>query len=275
MSRFRRAIAVAAVAGGLVAASGVAAQGAAAPTITIAAKSAFPVVTGDVLVVFHAPGIAVRLSTAHIHGKISGAAAGEVVRLLAQRFPFRQAPAHIGAVTLTSATSTYSFAVTPTLATRYQVEVFANSTATMPVATSAVSTVFVSNIMVPSGFTACSRPVCRERLRIQEFVPASALRTEITKRWFFYFGLTLSRTMRPPPPRFLTLDTHATISRSAQTSIRSFVVTIAWSFRIGNEGFFPALNFCNRDTEATDGLGLPGHHSCGVNRISATIPYLG
>jgi hypothetical protein len=272
VARFRNGIAVFALAGGLAAAGGLPALAAPAvpPTVTIAAKSFFPPVTGDVFVLFHAPA---RFSRAQIHGTISGASSGEVARLFARTFPFRHAPVRVGAVTLTRATSAYSFTVTPSLATRYQVEVFANGTSTMPLASSAVRIVFVSNLMVPSGFSfgSCSRPVCRQKIRVVEFVPPSTLRTEISKRWFFYFGLSLS----PTPPRFLTLDTHATISRPVRVSSGSFAVTITWSFRIGNSGFTPAVNFCNKDTESTDGLGLPGHHSCGASRISATIEYLG
>jgi hypothetical protein len=269
---FRNGIAVVALAGGLAAVGGLPALAAPAvpPTVTIAAKAFFPPVTGDVFVLFHAPA---RFSRAHIHGTISGASSGEVARLFAQ--PFRKAASPVAAVTLTAATSTYSFTVAPTLATRYQVKVFANSTATTPLALSAVRTVFVSNLMVPSPFIRCSRPVCREKIRVVEFVPPSTLRTEISKRWFFYFGLNLSPTMVPPPPKFLTLDTHATISRPVRVSAGSFAVTISWSFRIGNDGFNFNDNFCNRDTESTDGLGLPGHHSCGASRISATIEYLG
>jgi hypothetical protein len=226
------------------------------------------VVTGDVWVLFRdAP----KGNRAHIHGKISGASSGEVARLFAQTFPFRHPPVRAGAVTLTHAISAYSFTVVPSLATRYRVEVFANGTSTTPLASSAVSTVFVSNLMVPS-FGSCSRPVCRQKVRVVEFVPPSTLRTEIAKRWFFYFGLTLSPT---PPPKFLTLDTHATISRSVRISAGSFAVTISWSYRVGSGHPNAIVNFCNKDTERTDGLGLPGHHSCGAGRISATIPYLG
>lgn len=272
VGRFRNGIAVVVLAGGLAAVGGLPALAApaVAPTVTIAAKSFFPPVTGDVFVVFHARA---RFSRAHIHGTISGARSGEVARLFAQAF--RKAASPIAAVTLTRATSTYSFTVAPTLATRYQVKVFASSTATTPLAISAVRTVFVANLMVNSPFQKCSRPVCRQKIRVVEFVPPSTLRTEISKRWFFYFGLALSPTMEPPPPKFVTLDTHAAISRPVRTSAGSFAVTISWSFRIGNDGFNTALNFCNKDTESTDGLGLPGHHSCGANRVSATIEYLG
>ena len=270
VARFRSGIAVVVLAGGLVAASGLPALAAPAvvPTVTIAAKSLFRPVTGDVFVVFNAG----RFSKAQIHGRISGAAKGDVAALFAQPFPFKNPPRRVSSVPLTTP---YSVSVIPTLATRYRVEVFANSTSTSPLAKSAVVTVFVANKMTLSGLKACSRPVCSQRIRVQEQVPASTLRVEISKRWFFYFGLNLSPTTTPPPPRVLTLDTHATISRSTQTGARTFVVTISWSFRIGRNGFNFNFNFCNKDTEATDGLGLPGHHGCGNPRVSASAAYLG
>ena len=273
VARFRNGIAVVVLAGGLVAASGLPALAAPAapPTVTIAAKSLFRPVTGDVFVVFNAG----KFANAQIHVSISGAARGDVATLFAQPFPFKSPPAHAGSVTLTGSTLSHSFTVTPTLATHYQVEVFANNTSTTALAHSALSTVFVANKMALSGLKACSRPVCRQKVSVQEQVPASTLRNEISKHWFFYFGLNLTTTGTPPPPRVLTLDTHATISPSTRTGARTFVRTISWSFRIGNDGFFFNFNFCSRDTEATDGLGLPGHHGCGAPRISATVGYLG
>jgi hypothetical protein len=77
------------------------------------------------------------------------------------------------------------------------------------------------------------------------------------------------------PLRPGVLDTHATISRATRTSVGSFARTISWSFRIGNDGYNFLPGLCTKDTEATDGLGLPGHHGCGNSKISATVGYLG
>ena len=32
---------------------------------------------------------------------------------------------------------------------------------------------------------------------------------------------------------------------------------------------------CSKDTEAADGIGLPGHHGCGAERVLSSAPYLG
>jgi hypothetical protein len=253
------------------AASGLPALAVTTPTVTIAAKSVLRPVTGDVFVVFNAG----KFAKAQIHGSISGAAPGDVARLFVQPFPFRSPPASAGSVTLTRSSSPYSFTVIPTLATRYRVELFANSTSTTPLATSAVSTVYVANLQTAAGVKACSRPVCRETVRVTEVVPASALRDEIAKPWYFYFGLNLSPTRTPPPPRFATLDTRATISRAIAGGARRFMRTISWSFRVGRDGYSFIWTTCSKDTEARDGLGLPGRHGCGARRVSATAEYLG
>jgi hypothetical protein len=272
VARFRNGIAVVALAGGLVAAGGLPALAAPAapPGVTITATSSLKPVTGDVFVVFTAG----KFSTAQIHGLFSGAR-GEVIRLLAQPFPFKTAPVSAGSVTLNRATGSYSFTVTPTLATRYRVALYQNSTSTTALAASTLKTVYVSNLMTASRLRSCSRPVCHQSVRVEEVVPASTLRDEISKHWYFYFGLNLSATGTPRPPGFATLDTHATISAPVAGGARRFTRTIIWSFRIGRDGYSFIWTACSKDTEATDGLGLPGHHGCGNPRVSARAAYLG
>ncbi len=278
LGRFRSGIAVGVLTGGLV--GGLATVGAlpalaataARPGITVAAKSLFKPVTGDVFVVFDAG----KFAKAQIHGSISGAARGEVVRLFAQPFPFKNAPARAGSATLASPSASYSFTVIPTLATRYRVALYPNSTSATALAATTIRTVYVADLQAAALTPkTCARPVCRESLRIEEVVPASTLRDEITKHWYFYFGLSLSPTKAPPPPKFLTLDTHATISAPVPGGARRYTRTISFSFRIGRDGYDWAWNECTRDTEATDGLGLPGHHGCGAPRISSSTVYLG
>lgn len=102
---------------------------AAGPAITIAATSRINPVPGYVLVEYRG-GAGAR---ARIHGIITGAAAGEVATLYAQPFPYAKAPAVVGSTAISAAgPAAYSFTVTPTLATRYQVELFAGQTATRP-----------------------------------------------------------------------------------------------------------------------------------------------
>jgi hypothetical protein len=267
VARFRSGIAVTVLAGGLVAAGAAPAVAApaASPTVTIAAKSVFKPVTGDVFVVF----LAGKFASAHIHGTITGGNGG-VATLLAQTFPFKSPAVQAGSKKLSGATVPYTFTVTPALATRYEVKVVTSSSVT-----SAPVTVYVSNQQTVSPTKRCSRPVCHERIRVTEIVPASTLSDEISKHWYFYFALNRNPNRTPPTPRFATLDTHVSITRPVAGRSRMFTRTLSWSFRIGKDGYGFVWATCSKDTEATDGLGLPGHHACGVRVIDATAEYIG
>ena len=50
---------------------------------------------------------------------------------------------------------------------------------------------------------------------------------------------------------------------------------ITFSFRIGNDAYDWDWDACSKDTEAEDGIGLPGHHGCGDERILDSAPYVG
>ena len=86
-----------------------------------------------------------KQASAEIYGEIGKAVNGEVARLYAQQFPYQNAPTQVSSVIMHPAGSTarYEFQVTPTLATRYRVELFQSSTASTPLATSGVATIYV------------------------------------------------------------------------------------------------------------------------------------
>ena len=274
VGRFRSGIAVVVLAGGLVAASGPPALAAhARPTVTITAKSLLKPVTGDVFVVF----LAGKFANAQIHGKISGAAKGDFARLFAQSFPFNTPAVQVGSKTLGTPSTLYSFRVTPTLATRYYVELVSGTSGL--VTKSLVSTVYVSNQQTVSATQKCpqthANPFCHQRIRVTEVVPASTLRDEISKHWYFYFALNLNPNRTPPTPRFARLRTRVTISRPVARGAEQFTRTLSWSFYTGVNAYAFVWETCSKDTESTDGLGLPGHHACGVEVIDTTAEYVG
>jgi len=247
-------------------------------TISISAKSALKPVTRDVFVVFKGR----TLSHAHIKGSVTGAASGQVLQLFGQQFPFKKAPVKLGSpVTVTGASMPYSFAVTPNLATRYRVELFTDSSETSMVAKSAVQVVYVTSRGHWSRVQSCNRrgqrPVCHQRLHLTITVPPSTLRAEQRKRFHLYFGLRLDRSGRqPPPPKRLKLGGgHGRIISVKKLNSQQYMATMTFSFRIGNAGYSFVLTACQKDTEATDGLNLPGHHGCGNRFISSKVPYLG
>jgi hypothetical protein len=231
-------------------------------------------VTGDVFVVFQGG----TYGSARIHGTITGATAGEVATLYAQRFPYTTAARPVSSITL-SATGTataYSFTVTPTLATRYQVKVFASRSATTPSATSPLQNLYVvANGRVTGGKT-CGRPVCRETFHIYTVVPSSALGVEMSKPFYHYFGINLTTVGTASPPRWLYLNAgHASVSGARRISAGEFERTLTFSFTIVNDGFYWGWNVCTKDAVTRDGLGLPGSHGCGARRVLRTVSYLG
>ena len=246
-------------------------------TISISAKSAIKPVTGDVFVVFNAG----KFSNAHIKGSVTGATTGQVLQLFAKQFPFKKAPVALGSpVTLTGTNMPYSFEVTPTLATRYQVKLFTDTTETTLVAKSAVQPVYIVARFGYSGFKSCNRrgqrPVCHQRVHVAVTVPPSTMRTERPKAWHLYFGLKLSRIGIPSRPKTLKLGGgHARVVSTKKVNSHQYAMTFALSFRVGNEGYSFVVAACQRDTESTDGMNLPGHHSCGNKFISSKIRYLG
>jgi hypothetical protein len=269
---WRRAAVVAVIGGAAIATplAAVAAAQAAAPTITIAATSKIKPVTGDVFVVY----LGGSYGNATIHGTITGAAAGEVATLYAQRFPYTKAPAPVRSVTFSGAgTRTYAFTVTPALATRYKVRLFAKST---PLATSATRTVYVVPGGSVTGGARCGRPVCKETFHVYTVLPSSALSVEMRKHLYPYFGLNLAPVVEPPPPTWLYLNAgHASVSAARRINAGEFENTITFTFTIGNDGYHWAWTACAKDTVSADGLGLPGYHGCGVSKVPRTVAYLG
>lgn len=282
MSRIWRWLAPIAVAGGLVASGAVpaaVADPAQSPVITISATTPLPVITHDVFVVYKDSYKSYDQAT--ISGSVTDpdATADEVAVLYAQPFPYKTAPAPIAgqsvAVPASTTPTAYSFAAKPTVATKFTVEVLSSSSATTPLATSAVNVVYVVTSQSVSGPKTCRRPVCHETARVVTLLPRSAYKIESHKKWYFYFDLKLSRIGEPKPPKYLYLSKIAAISKVTRISPTEFKRTISFSFRIGNDGYYWLWNFCSKDTESRDGINLRGSHSCGAKKIRSSIPYLG
>jgi hypothetical protein len=265
------AIAVTAVAAGPAAS---AATSPSAVTITIGTRSGLPKVTGRTLVAYRGPS---GSTAATVSGTVTGAHQGDKATLLYEPFG---ATTYVkgGSVTLAAGHSArYSFRVRPELATNYKIQVTGTGLGTVP--DSAVKTVFVEALGAITGSRSCARParpVCHIKLRLWVSIPASTYRTESAKHWYLYAGLRLARSHRPPAPKTLTLSRTATASKPQRKHLYEFVITLRYQFRVGqHDAFTWRVNFCTRDSEQADGLGLPGHHGCGNKRISLRTPYLG
>jgi hypothetical protein len=243
-------------------------------TVPISVHSANPAVTGDTYVVY----LGGNNANADVSGEIKNAANGEIAELYAQQFPYRNAPAEVSSAILhpTGTTARYEFQVTPTLATRYQVEVFHNSTSSAPFAKSATATVYVSANQTTGNSVSCISATCTESILIAFLVPPSVLQAELSKPLNIYFNVNLSKSRVPPEPQWLNLGGgHGVVVGKQQMGPHEFTETIGLTFAIGNDSYHWALKTCIKDTEAADGLGLPGYHGCGGQRVLSSDEYLG
>jgi Protein kinase domain len=275
--RPRRPIVVAAC---IVAAAGLAAglligsPGGQTTTVPISLKSALPPVSGDMYVMY----LGGKQANAEVYGEIRKAENGEVAELYAQQFPYQHAATQVGSVILhpTGTAASYEFQVTPTLATRYRVELFQSSTSSTPFATSGNVTIYVILDRIAGSIAACSRPVCREALQLTILAPPSALQTEMSKPLYLYFGLNLAPTNEPATPKWVYLGAgNGLVIASHPISADEFSETVTFSFRIGNDAYDWAWRTCFKETEAEDGIGLPGHQGCGGQRVLYSASYLG
>ena len=109
-------------------------------------------------------------------------------------------------------------------------------------------------------------------------VPPSALQTEMSKPLYLYFGLNLAPTKSASARRngCRSEAGHGLVMASQRISADQFSETVTFSFTVGNDAYHWAWTMCPKDTEAEDGIGLPGHHGCGDQRVlySARLPWL-
>jgi len=248
------------------------------PAFAIAARSALPPVSGDVWVTYQGTADA----QAQVYGEVRDAHRGYVARLYAQPFPYTARPAPVASVVLhpQGKRASYTFQVTPELATHYHVSVFPGRTSARLLASSPTATVYVAPSVSKGGSArACSRPTCHESFTLNVFVPPAALATEINMPWYTYFGLGLSKSPAKPPavPSALLLrGGGARVSTPRRVSADEFVVGVTFSFGVGKkDGYTWLWAYCVPGSVGADGLGLPGSHGCGAKSIPTTHSYLG
>jgi hypothetical protein len=215
--------------------------------------------------------------TATLSGTIANATASEVIRLYASQFPFSGTPSTVGSDRLTPAggKASYSFKVSPALATRYQVKLFASSSASTPIGTSAVSTIYVIPESSLTGSGCDVAPTCTLRVTYTFYMPPSVLASEMAKRVYSYFAVTYGPAgTSPAAPKSMTLNAgNAVVGAPVRVSADSFTVTQAVSFAFNNGAATPRFTICQRDTEAQDGLGLPGSRGCGSPSVPGNQEY--
>ena len=248
-------------------------------TIPIAAATPIAPVSGDEYVIYRAG----QNASARIHGEVSHVIRGETAVLYAQPFPYRRAPVPAGSVVLTVSRSgaRYAFTVTPSLATRYYVELFPSSSATAPLARSRTETIYVTRDVTGGRPPKCANPFCPAAVHLHVFVPASAMGTELSKRWHTYVGPAADAAARLQllgPGTLRTRQLLKAVSPQVDPPRRVSATEFDLTLRFPS-GYGPALALwhfaaCTADTETRDGLGLPGHHRCGASTVPPAS-YLG
>jgi hypothetical protein len=247
------------------------------PAFAIAARSAAAPVSGDVWVTYQGT----TAANAQLYGEIKDAARGYVARLYAQPFPYTAKPAVVASAVLHSKhkKAAYLFQVTPSVATRYYVSVFQNRTGRRSLATSPAATVYVVPSVSYGPPHPCTRPTCHQSFTLNVLVPAQAIATELSKPWYTYFALNLSKSAARPPaaPTVLQLGAGAPhVSAPRQVSGNEFVVTVTFSFPIGKKsGYSWQWTACAQGSVDADGVGLPGPHGCGGKTVPVAHSYLG
>jgi len=245
------------------------------PSVLTSVSSALAPLTGDVYVKYQDGTDA----SAQVTGEVTGAASGEVAKLYAQQFPFTSPPAPADSVALDPAGTTahYAFQVTPTVATRYTVEVFRSSTATAPLASSTASTIYVVMNQPGEQMKACAGTECRVTETVTVLVPASALSTQMSESVYTYFAISYSAGgAEPPAPESLQLGAgDPAVSTPRQISADEYELTVSFSYQTKNESYDAGWRHCTKSMEAEDGIGLPGSHGCGSQTIQDSAPYLG
>jgi hypothetical protein len=278
MPKIWRWVAPLAMAGGLIAAGAVPASAGPA-TVSITASATSPSYPGAVhgkvfgyaLVVYKdSTG---NINAATISGTIRGASSADEARLLAEPFGAKSFKFTGQVLPLASGSSGYEFPVKPSVATKYEVRVSNGSTV---LATSAPATVYVTE---GSGHnkitTSCSGGRCTTTWKVYILVATTkAEKTEAAKRWFLYFAID---THLPKVPKSLPLDKDASAAKARRINALEYEVTLTFRFKTTIKNPAPDIlpAGCTKDTESTDGYGLPGHHGCGASKISTSSPYVG
>jgi len=276
MQKTWRWIAPIAVAGGLLVSGAIPAADAspAASIITISATSPnYPgltakdhdLVDGHAVVVYKLA----NANTATISGTVTTTATNDTAQLMAEPFG-KKTYAPVGSpISLTTlGANPYSFSVTPTLATHYEVQVTGTDNAT-----SSSVTVYVTPYeAAPQKWVKnkCTTKRCVFSFRIYVSVPASAYKTESRKHIYLYIAIG-----DPRLPKDYTLTKAGKVAGPTRVNSREFRDTLTYYVPVKNAKTDWVPNACAKDTESKDGLGLPGHHGCGSKHVARTTIYLG
>jgi hypothetical protein len=244
------------------------------PAVTVSAATANDAVGGNVYVYYQVTGLAKATITA----TVSHGTQGEVAQLTAQPYPFTAQAQVIGSTKITGRHQRLAFQVTPSLATRYRVQILRSSGASSALATSKARTVYVA-LIANYRYTqqTCPRPQCFVTIVFTVPVAHAAKPAELAKHVYVYWGINLAAS-GPEPPDPTTLKLQQQLHTTTNPTGRSgeYKVTLAFKFTVNNDAYRYHWNICTKADVSADGIGLPGTSQCGNPSIPAHSPgYLG
>ena len=191
---------------------------------------------------------------ATISGAVGSGQAGAAVQLQGSTFPYSSGFSVLAQST-TVAGGAYSFKTNPVLATRYRVVLVAEPTSVSP-----TITVYLTPPFINATRGRCpSAARCRRHFAADIVYPPGVAQKEIGKRAYFYFGIRYG-SGRIPPKRLRLVGKGRQHLIGGTSYQMGFTITFATP---AARGYRYQWTVCLRDTEAQDGLGLPGHHHCG------------
>jgi len=100
----------------------------------------------------------------------------------------------------------------------------------------------------------------------------------MAKRKYLYLAFDLGPLGSfPPPLTSLPLATDGTITKLQRIADNAYEISISFTYNVGNVPLGSAnvgFGFCTEQTEAADGIGLPGPSACGASSIPVGAYYL-
>ncbi len=117
--------------------------------------------------------------------------------------------------------------------------------------------------------------MCHLRYRFYVYLPAALIKNYVSRRWYVYVGVRRAAKHVPRLPYWLRHKLRVTVSPPRRLSGREYERTVGFTFWAGRDAARWAVLACVRDSEAHDGIGLPGRHQCGARWIRRTVSYLG
>jgi hypothetical protein len=266
MSRIWRVPVAAALAVGGLGLMGVSpATAARTPAVSITVTSKFMKVSGFTWV-YYKPAAD---NAATVSGTAINVSTGDTVTLYAEPFGAKTStvtgkPAKLTADSLGNAS--FSFTVHPSRETEYEAEV---TTQDNLHATSAAQAVYVTRGFADNHFTqSCAHGHCTASYRFYVEIPASAYKSEVKKHWYLYFAAAATQPATYPLSKSASAKDH-------KVNAGEFYALFTFRWKTKNPGIDTWRFGCIKDTESSNGIGLPGHHGCGNKKLSTTLPYVG